>query len=232
MLDMRYKFEYLEVGVSNENAISMCKEICKSSRTHSGLWLFGPSGCGKTHLLKAVFNILNYQEPRMNGLYISAKELAESLYDFLGGGTNLWLHIKTYDYLLIDNMEDLRGKPKTQEAVAELITEMIANGKLVLATSLCVPGKLHSLKSCLRTQGCNFPIVEIQYPDYELKKGIVERYLSDNPFDISSDVCELLISKSTHISRLKGVLFSAKYLNETQGVRIEEKWIEQYGLWS
>lgn len=232
MLDIRYKFEYLEVGSSNETAISKCKEICKSSRTHSGLWLFGPSGCGKTHLLKATYNVINYQQPRMNGLYISAKELAELLYDFLGGGTNLWLHIKTYDYLLIDNMEDLRGRPKTQKAIAELIVEMIANEKLVLVASLCTPGKLRDLKSCLRTHSCNFSIVEIQSPDYELKKSIVEKYLSENPFDISSDACELLISKSTHIPRLKGVLSSAKFLNETQGVHIEEKWVEQYGFWS
>ena len=99
MLDMRYKFEYLEVGSSNETAITKCKEICKSS--HSGLWMFGPTGCGKTHLLKAVYNVLNYQEPQRNGLYISAKELAELLCDFLGGGTNLWLQIKTYEIICL-----------------------------------------------------------------------------------------------------------------------------------
>ena len=232
MPDIRYKFEYLEVGSSNEAAISKCKEICKSPLSHSGLWMFGPSGCGKTHLLKATYNILNYQQPRMNGLYISAKELAELLYDFLGGGTNLWLHIKTYDYLLIDNMEDLRGRPKTQKAIAELIAEMIVDEKLVLVASSCTPGKLRDLKNCLRMHSCNLPIVEIQSPDYELKKSIVEKYLSENPFDISSDACELLISKSSHIPRLKGVLSSAKFLHETQGVHIEEKWVEEYGFWS
>jgi len=232
MLDIRYKFEYLEVGSSNKTAITKCKEICKSPHSHSGLWMFGPSGCGKTHLLKAVYNVLNYQETQRSGLYISAKELAELLYDFLGGGTNLWLQIKTYDYLLIDNMEDLRGRPRTQKVIAELVAEMIANKKLVLVASLCSPGKLRDLNSSLKTHRCDIPIVEIQSPDYELKKNIVEKYLSENPFDISLEACELLISKSTHIPRLKGILSSAKYLNETQNVLIEEKWIEQYGFWS
>lgn len=232
MLDIRYKFECLEVGGSNETAISKCKDICKFPFSRFGIWMFGPSGCGKTHLLKAVYNTLNYQKSRMNGLYVSAKELAELLYDFLGGGTNLWLQIKTYDYLLIDNAEDLRGRPRTQKAIAELIAEMNANKKLVLVASLCTPGELHDLNSCLKMRGCGIPVVEIQSPDYELKKRIVEKYLSETPFDISSDACELLISKSTHIPRLKGVLSSAKFLNETQGVHIEEKWVEEYGFWS
>lgn len=232
MFDIRYKFEYFEVGSSNEKAVKKCKSICTDERMRSSLWMFGPTGCGKTHLLKAVHNTLRIQSSSLNGLYISAKEMAELLYDFLGGGTNLWLHIKTYDYLLIDNMEDLRGKPKTQTAIAELIVEMIADGKFVLVASSCMLGKLRDLKRCLRVHGCNLPVVEIQFPDYELKKRIVEKYLSETPFDISSDACELLISKSTHIPRLKGVLSSAKFLNETQGVHIEEKWVEEYGFWS
>lgn len=231
MIDVRYDFRTLEVGDSNKNAISICKDICEWPHSYSGLWMFGPSGCGKTHLLKAIYNVLNYREDRMKGLYISAKELAELLYDFLGKGSNLWVHIKNYDYLLIDNAEDLLGRPKTQEMIAELITEMCANNKLVFLTSVCPPCKLRNLDGVLQSHKSSIPIVEIQSPDYNLKKSIVENYIFKNSINISDEACELLITTSNHIPRLKGVLFSAKHLFETQGICIEKEWIKRYVSW-
>jgi len=227
MHDIRYQFDTLETDRSNEEAIHQCKNICENPKASFGLWLFGPSGCGKTHLLKAVYNSLKYQESKINAVYISAKELCELLYDFLAGGNNLWLHIQTYDVLLMDDADYLLGRPKTQEVVAEMIAEMRENRRCVLLASLCAPDEMHHLQTALMTRNCALSTVELQLPSYSLKKAVVESYLKKNPFGISVEAQELLIVKSSQIPKLKGILNSAKLLSDVYGVCIDEHWIDK-----
>lgn len=228
---MRCDFRTFEVGDSNVMANTMCKNFCESPRCYSGLWLFGPSGCGKTHLLKATIKELRYAEEYLNGLYISAKELAEILYDFIGGGSNLWVRIKTYDYLVIDNLEDLQGKPKTQTMIADLIMDLQVNNKLVFLASTCSPDNLQNLTPVLKLHDCDIPIIEILSPDYNLKKSIVEKFMAKHSFTILDEVLELLITSYDHIPRLRGALFAAKHLFETQGVCVDIDWFKRHGYW-
>lgn len=227
MIDSRYTFERLEIGASNEEAISKCKEICKSPRTFSSLWLFGPSGCGKTHLLKAIHNKLNRRLSRIRGLYISARELAELLCDFLNGESKLWVSVKSYDYLIIDNVEDLLGKPETQEVIAELIAELSFYNKPVFLTSLCHPDELQNMKTALKAYNICLPFFEIKSADYNMKKAVVDDFILRKNLNISKEESELLITSTKHISQLKMALISLKYFCENKTVDLE--WLKQHG---
>lgn len=228
MIDSRYTFERLEIGTSNEEAISKCKEICKSPRTFSGLWMFGPSGCGKTHLLKATYNKLNQRVPRLKGLYVTAQELTELFCDFLNGESKLWVSVKSYDYLLIDNVEDLLGKPETQEVIAELITELSFYNKPVFLTSLCHPDELQNMKTALKAYNICLPFVEIKSADYNMKKAVADDFILRKSLNISNEECELLITSTKHISQLKMALISLKYFCESKTVDLE--WLKQHGF--
>lgn len=228
MFDSGYTFERLEIGASNEEAVAKCKEICKAPFSCSGLWLFGPSGCGKTHLLKAIHNKLNRRLPRIRGLYISAHELTELLCDFLNGESKLWVSVKSYDYLIIDNAEDLLGKPETQEVVAELIAELSFYNKPVFLTSLCHPDELQNMKTALKAYNICLPFVEIKSADYNMKKAVVDDFILRKNLNISKEESELLITSTKHISQLKMALISLKYFCENKTVDLE--WLKQHGF--
>ena len=158
------------------------------------LFIYSNSGLGKTHLLQAIGNyVIKEVKPDARILYISASDFVEEYIRFVKGereAESLKDFFKSVDVLLIDDVQFLANKDKTQEMFFSVYNKLIDNNKQVVITSDKQPSELRGLENRLVTRFSKGLTVKINEPDQNtcveiLKKKIVANGLDINNFDDS-----------------------------------------------
>ena len=204
-------FETFIEDKSNQFALAASKAVTiNPSEYYNPLWIYGPSGCGKSHLLCSIYHKLSENQEN-SVLYLSARDLAESLVDLVANRPTLWGHIEQVSVLLVDNMELLCGCKATQIEIAKLFIEKTKNNQQVVCASACPPKKLLPLLKVLQKDGEKALIADIQRPEMKLRSDFVHRYLSDESMIITEEAADYLSRHLTSIPRIKGVMNRAKF---------------------
>ena len=210
-------FDNFVVGEFNKDAHKAALYVAKNGGTlFNPLFIYSNSGLGKTHLLHAIGNeIKAHRMPNAKILYINANDFVEEYIKYVTGdkeSQSLKDFFKTVDVLLLDDVQLLAGKVKTEEMFFYVYQDMINKGKRIIITSDKQPNELKGLEERLITRFTQGLTVNINEPDIEtsveiLKSKIVANGLSLDKFD--ANVIYFLAEKySSNVRELEGSLQS------------------------
>ncbi len=210
-LNSRYTFENFVVGPSNQFAHAACRAVAEgAAKTYNPLFIYGGVGLGKTHLLNAVGNRIYQRNPRKRLICIQAETFMNDLINSIQQekmGSFRKKYRKSCDVLLMDDIEILSGKERTQEEFFYTFNGLYESGKKIVLTSDRFPKDMPELEERLRSRFESGIIVDIQAPEFETKLAILRKKAEDDRIDIPDDVAVFLANNiKSNIRSLEGSL--------------------------
>ena len=181
-----FQRDAFDVGASNQLAAHAADEIVTTpGGKYNPLLVYGPSGVGKTHLLNAIGNAIalgsavDGRRPVV-GCVHAQKFIDELIAAIQGGTVERWrTRYQKVDALLIDDVQFVAGKERTQEEFFVLFNRLVAEGKQVVLTSDRTPAEIPDLEARLRSRFEGGLVVAIQPPDRPLRERLFARYLEN-----------------------------------------------------
>jgi chromosomal replication initiator protein len=192
-LNPRYTFENFVVGPFNELAFAASQAILKQPGViYNPLFIHGNTGHGKTHLIQAIGNHLKSISENMKVFYLTSEKFYS---DFLGAVQNNKVALfkekyRKYDVLIMDDIQFLSKKEKTQEELFHLFNYLYENNKQIIFSSDKHPHFIPNLEDRLKSRFSQGMIVDIPSPDHESRTEIIRKksamsglFLDDNIID-------------------------------------------------
>jgi len=208
-----YLFDTFVEGSGNQMAVAAAKAVAETSGTgasgYNPLFLYGGVGLGKTHLMHAIGNQVIEQNPSIKVRYISSETFTNEFTAALREQT-MPEFIKRYrdcDLILIDDIQFLEGKERTQEEMFHTFNDLYNNNKQIVISSDQPPKRLGGLEERLTSRFNMGLLVDITKPDYETRAAILEKKLQRENIDIPFEVKEIILKNVvTNIRDLEGAL--------------------------
>lgn len=212
-LNPRYTFDTFVEGECNNVAFAAGRAIAKNPGRTSfhPLVLYGGVGLGKTHLAHAIGNKILEHYPEKRVVYVSADQFAN---DFVASVreneitqfTEQYYHL---DVLIVDDIQFLCDKVKTQESFFHIFNHLHSAGKQMIMTSDCAPAQMRGLQERLLSRFKWGAILDLKVPDIETRKAIIYTKLQGYETQVSQDVIDFLAkSVTTNVRELEGVVTS------------------------
>lgn len=220
-LNPRYTFSNFIVGSSNDLAYTACQAVAQyPGIKYNPLFLYGGVGLGKTHLAQAVGNEITKNQPEMRVLYISSetfvKDFLESIRFKKKGFSDKYRNV---DVLIIDDMQFIAGKEKTQEEFFHTFNALHQNNKQIIISSDKPPKSIPTLTERLRSRFEMGMTIDIQMPDYETRCAIIEAKSALSGVELARETVEYLANNvKTNIRELEGALNQLLAYSEMRGV--------------
>jgi chromosomal replication initiator protein len=209
-LTPRYTFQSFVVGPSNQFAQAACQAVAESPGTaYNPVFLYGGVGLGKTHLLHAVGHELGRRSPSLRGLYLSAERFTNDLinairYDRTG---EFRAKYRTLDLLLIDDIQFIAGKERTQEEFFHTFNDLYEAHKQIVVSSDSTPKEIPELEERLRSRFEWGLIADILPPDFETRVAILKKKAELEGVRLPDDVAYLIASRiKANIREIEGSL--------------------------
>jgi len=220
-LNPRYSFENFIVGSSNDLAYSACQAVAKNPGTkYNPLFLYGGVGLGKTHLIQAVGNEILKNQPDKVVLYISSETFVN---DFLESirykKKGLADKYRNVDVLIVDDMQFIAGKEKTQEEFFHTFNALHQANKQIIISSDKPPRNIPTLTERLRSRFEWGMSIDIQMPDFETRCAILEAKSALSGVEVARETIEYLANNiKTNVRELEGALNQLLAYAEMRGV--------------
>ena len=211
-LNPNYTFSNFIKGTSNELSRTVGETVAKEpAKTFNPLFLHGPSGVGKTHLTNAIGTRIKELYPEKRVLYISAHLFQVQYTDSVR--TNQFNNfIKFYqgiDVLIIDDIQELAGATKTQQTFFHIFNHLHQNGKQLILTSDRAPVMLQGMEDRMLTRFKWGLVVELEKPDFELRKNILHNKIAYDGLKIPENVINYIAENvSDSVRELEGIVTS------------------------
>lgn len=208
-LNPKYTFETFVIGPFNELAHSASQAILKKTAIYNPLFIFGSTGHGKTHLIQAVGNYFKTNDPDKKIYYLTSEKFTNDYLNSLNSGSiNTFKEkYKKYDLLIIDDIQFLSAKTKTQEEFFSLFNSFHDNGKQLIFSSDKHPNFIPDIEERIKSRFNAGMIVEIQKPDYESRIQIFRKKAGLMNLNLPDEIIEFLASSvEGNIRELEGVL--------------------------
>jgi chromosomal replication initiator protein len=209
-LNQNYRFERFVVGASNQFAHAAAVSVAEQpAKNYNPLFIYGGVGLGKTHLLNAIGLHAVALYPRMNVVYVSAEEFLNELvssirYDKMPKFREKYRNI---DYLLIDDIQFIAGKGKTEEEFFHTFNTLHDSGKQIVVTSDKFPKDIPNLEGRLRSRFEWGLIADIQPPEVETRIAIIEKKAQENKISLPKNVAHYIaVNAESNIRELEGFL--------------------------
>lgn len=209
-LNSNYTFDRFVIGPSNQFAHAASIAVAKQpAKNYNPLFIYGGSGLGKTHLLNAIGLMTNTSHPDLNVMYVSAEafmnEMINSIrYDRMPKFREKYRNIGC---LLIDDIQFLAGKDRTQEEFFHTFNTLHDSGKQIVVTSDKFPKDIPNLEGRLRSRFEWGLIADIQLPEIETKIAIIEKKMQESKLELSPAVAHYIASNvESNIRELEGFL--------------------------
>lgn len=212
-LNPKYNFHNYFEGFSNKLARTAGEAVSQNpgKTSFNPLFIFGPSGVGKTHLCHAIGTRIKEINPEKRVLYVSAHLFRVQFTDAARKNTtNDFINFyQNIDVLLMDDIQELIGMDKTQNTFFHIFNHLHQLGKQLVLTSDKPPIDLQGMEERLITRLKWGLTAELQRPDYELRKKILNNKISHDGLIINDDVSEFIAENVTeNVRDLEGVLVS------------------------
>ena len=211
-IDPNKNFNNFIIGPSNKIAFEASKKVSEDIAHYNPLYLYGGVGMGKTHLLNAI--ALNLKE-KNKVMFISAERF---MYQFVKSiKSNEMVKFKDYfrntDVLLIDDIQFMNGKEAMQEEFFHTFNALLDKGSQIILSADRAPNKLSRIQERIKSRFSGGLVVDIQYPDYELRYKIIKsktdelKLFYSNEINITEEIQKFISSEiRTSIRELVGSL--------------------------
>ena len=212
-LNPNYTFENFIEGDCNRLARNAGLAIAKrpGGTAFNPLVIFGDVGLGKTHLAQAVGNDIAQNMPNKAILYVSAEKFTNQIIQAIKNNSiNDFVNFyQMIDVLIIDDIQFLSGKQKTQEIFFHIFNQLHQNGKQIILTSDRAPKDLEGMEDRLISRFKWGLTADLQMPDLETRMAILGSKLEEEGVDIPRDVLEFICYNiKNNIRELEGVMVS------------------------
>lgn len=219
-LNPRYTFASFIVGSSNDLAYAACQAVAaKPGEKYNPLFLYGGVGLGKTHLMQAVGNEIARNNPNANVVYINTETFTKEFVDSMRFKKKTVDKYRHADVLIVDDMQFIAGKEKTQEEFFHTFNVLHQSNKQIIISSDKPPKSIPTLTERLRSRFEWGMAIDIQMPDFETRCAIVETKASLSGIELAHDTIEYLANNiKTNIRELEGALNQLLAYAEMRGV--------------
>lgn len=228
-LNPRYTFDNFIVGSSNDLAYTACQAAAaQPGEKYNPLYLYGGVGLGKTHLMQAVGNEIIKNNPKARILYTTTESFVNDFLDHIRfkrqGFSDKYRNV---DVLIVDDMQFITGKEKTQEEFFHTFNALYQNNKQIIISSDKPPRSIPTLTDRLRSRFEWGMTIDIQMPDFETRCAIVEAKASLSGVELGRETVEYLAQNiKTNIRELEGSLNQLLALSEVRGIEPDVHLVE------
>ena len=210
-LDSRYSFANYIEGDCNRLARSAGEAIAKKPGTTSfnPLIIFGDTGLGKTHLAHAIGNAIKEKHPNKSVLYVSSDKFTNQIIDSIRSNTiNDFVNFyQLLDVLIVDDIQFLQNKQKTQEIFFHIFNQLHQNKKQLVLTSDKPPKDLSGMQERLISRFKWGLSADLQKPELETRMAILMHKIKEEGIEVSNEVVEFIsYNIYNNIRELEGVL--------------------------
>jgi len=209
-LNPRYSFDNFIIGPFNELAQAAGWAVTKKpGQVYNPFFVYGGVGLGKTHLLQAIGNevVKNFKDKKVK--YIPTDKFVSEVISSIRNRETQRLKLKyqKIDVLIIDDVQFLTGKEKTQEEFFYTFNSLYEKNKQIIISSDRSPKAIPALAERLRSRFEGGMIVDISFPDTETRIAILKSKCQEKEIDISDDILNFIASKvQRNIRELEGAL--------------------------
>lgn len=175
------------------------------------IFIYGPSGVGKTHLCQAIGQRAMELHPTMRVCYVSSSKFeTQFIRDSLMRGTERGMFIDFYqqmDILIIDDIQGLIGKTKTQQAFFDIFNHLYLLGKQIIVTCDVPPVDLKGMEARIMTRIQSAMMLRIDRPDLELRRKILQRRVADSGVELGEECVEFIAENmQDNVRQLEGAI--------------------------
>ncbi|HEX5284913.1 MAG TPA: chromosomal replication initiator protein DnaA [Bryocella sp.] len=223
-LNPRYQFDGFVIGSGNQFAHAAAQAVAeRPAKAYNPLFMYGGVGMGKTHLMHAVGHLVKTRTPHAAISYISGEKFTNEMinsvrYDKM---TSFRDKFRTVDVLLIDDIQFLAGKERTQEEFFHTFNALHETSKQIVISSDRSPKELNDFEDRLRSRFEWGLVVDIQPPDLETKVAILQRKAEQERIGLPMEVALFIAGNvRTNIRELEGALNRLIAWSSMQGAEI------------
>jgi len=209
-LNPKYTFDTFVVGSSNQFAHAAALAVAeKPSKAYNPLFLYGGVGLGKTHLMHAIGQMIKLNNRQLRLTYVSTEKFTNEVINAIRYDKMLSFNerYRNNDVLLIDDIQFIAGKERTQEVFFHTFNSLYDTHKQIIISADCPPREIPTLEERLHSRFEWGLIADIQPPDLETKVAIIKKKAERQNITIPDNVALYIASKiKSNIRELEGAL--------------------------
>ena len=219
-----YTFERFIVGSSNKFAHAAALAVAqRPAAENNPLFIYGNSGLGKTHLMYAIANVLRRTHPEFRIIYVKGEDFTNELITAIQEG-NVQAFRNKYrmvDLLLLDDVQFIAGKERTQEEFFHTFNALYEAKKQIVLTSDRPPKEINTLEDRMKTRFEWGLLADIQPPDFETRIAIIRDKAVKMGVELPDDVSTYIAENIQTVERcVEGAVKKIKAMHELMGERI------------
>lgn len=212
-LNPTYLFENYIEGDCNRLARSAGFAVAQKPGVTSfnPLMIYGGVGLGKTHLVQAIGNEVKAKDPSKKIIYVASEKFTNQFIDSLKNNSvqSFIAYYREVDILILDDVQFLKDKEKTQEIFFHIFNHLHQSGKQIIMTSDCAPRDLKGLQERLVSRFKWGLTADLQQPSFEMRMAIIQKKIQEDGIEIPDQVLEYIAyTVDTNIRELEGVIVS------------------------
>ena len=209
-LNPKYTFDNFVVGGSNELAKAACFAVSQNlGKIYNPLFIYGGVGLGKTHLIQSIGNEILRNNPNFRVKYITSERFTSQLIDSIKAGkiSEFKDYYQKIDLLIIDDIQFISGKEKTQEEFFHIFNHLYQLNKQIVLSSDRAPKAIQILEERLRSRFEGGMIADVSKPDYETRLAILRKKIISDNISITEEAMEFIAANvKNNIRELEGAL--------------------------
>lgn len=226
-LNPNYTFDTFVVGPNNDFIAAAAKAVAKDPNTDwNPLFIYGGVGLGKTHLMHSIAHSILENQKDARVLYVTSEqftnEVIESIKEGVLASTKLRKKYRNIDALLIDDIQFVIGKERTEEEFFHTFNDLYQAGKRIIISSDRPPKDFTNIEDRIKSRFGNGMMAEINPPDYETRMAILKKRCELEHEHLSDEILDYIATNvNSNIRELEGAYKKVTALNKLVNVNTE-----------